>query len=192
MRLILPKTVANVQDYLNLPMFFLAGPIRGGDDWHHHMTERLMDKFDDLIIVNPSRYDESHPHHKYRIGGTENFHERQTSWERYYLNQAGETWPTGCIIFWLANESARTPREGGYYGRETRGEIAEWRGRMMYKRDLRVVVGAEENFPGLSQIRCNFKDALPGFKIHSTMEAVVEQAVEFAKTSRSFSTRASV
>src|SRR5581483_11550266 len=102
MRLVLPKTHARFVDCGNLPMFFLAGPILGGGDWHARFTEKLMSRFDDLIVVNPSRYDSTHPHYQYAVRGPENTFERQTDWERYYLKAAAEEWPTGCIIFWLA------------------------------------------------------------------------------------------
>jgi hypothetical protein len=112
--------------------------------------------------------------------GEENRFERQTDWERHYLEQAAEKWPAGCIIFWLAEQ--KEPRQdGGPYARDTYGEIGEWRGRMMRAPHLRVVVGAEKEFPGLSQIKRNFELALPDLKIYDTMEEVVERAAFFAE-----------
>jgi hypothetical protein len=168
-------------------MFFLAGPITGGGDWHVPMSELLAKRFEHLIVVNPSRYKYTHPFCKYRMNGAEDQFERQTDCERHYLDQAGEKWPTGCIIFWLACEDAKNPRKDGQpYARDTRGEIGEWRGRMMYAPHLRVVMGADQDFPGLSQIKRNFEQVLPGFKIYDTMEEVVERATFFAQPSLSF------
>jgi hypothetical protein len=171
-------------------MFFLAGPILGGGDWHVAMSEMLMKRLGGIIVVNPSRYDFSHTHYehhtflvretKYSQRVTPEIHfERQTDWERYYLDQAAGIWPTGCVIFWLAEQ--KEPRgDGQPYAMDTRGEIGEWRGRMTHDWNLRVVVGAEKNFPGLSTIKRNFELALPSFKIYDTMEEVVERAVHFA------------
>jgi hypothetical protein len=180
MRLILPKTQPALEGHKDLPMFFLAGPIRGGGDWHASMSRLLMGRFGRPIVVNPSRYDQNHPHAEYRMRGEENRFERQTDWERHYLEQAAEKWPAGCIIFWLAEQ--KEPRQdGGPYARDTYGEIGEWRGRMMRAPHLRVVVGAEKEFPGLSQIKRNFELALPDLKIYDTMEEVVERAAFFAE-----------
>jgi len=199
MFLILPKMHPVLEGYRALPMFFLAGPIMGGGDWHTPMSELLMKRFGSLVVVNPSRYEHSHPHYKYREflqtetkysprQEPEMHFERQTDWERHYLDQAAEKWSAGCIIFWLAEQ--KEPREDGEpYARDTRGEIGEWRGRMMYDRNLRVVMGAEKNFPGLSQIKRNFEFAVPDFKIYDTMEEVVERAAFFAHSSLSFAQR---
>src|SRR3989344_124856 len=188
MQLILPKTHPVLEAYKKLPMFFLAGPINGGGDWHVPMSNLLMKRFEHLLVVNPSRYQPPHPFCKYRMKGAEDQFERQTDWERHYLDQAAEKWPTGCIIFWLACEDKNNPRQDGQsYARDTRGEIGEWRGRMMYAPHLRVVMGAEKGFPGLSQIKRNFELALPSFRIYDTMEEVVERAAFFSHNSLSFS-----
>lgn len=179
MHLILPKTHPVLEEHRGLPMFFLAGPILGGGDWHIPMSELLIKRFEHLIIVNPSRYQHFHPFYGYRMSGEENRFERQTDWERHYLGQAAEMWPNGCIIFWLAEQ--KEPRQDGKpYAMDTRGEIGEWRGHMMHAPRLRVVMGAEKNFPGLSQIRRNFELVLLDFKIYDTMEEVVERAAFFA------------
>jgi hypothetical protein len=120
--------------------------------------------------------------------GRQDFFERQTDWERHYLDMAADKWPTGCIIFWLGDQ--RKPRPDNLpYAMDTRGEIGEWRGRMMHNPALRVVMGAEEDFPGLRQIKRNFELALPDFPIYDTMEEVVERAAFFAHPSFSFSER---
>lgn len=185
MHLILPKTHPRLGAmFRQFPMFFLAGPILGGGDWHMRMTQLLMKRFDKLIVVNPSRYQHSHPFYKYRMKGAEDRFKRQTDWERHYLEQAADKWPKGCIIFWLACESKDNPRQDGRpYAMDTRGEIGEWRGRMIHQPSLRVVIGAEKNFPGLSQIQRNFKLGLPNFKIYDSMEEVVERATFFVRPS---------
>lgn len=178
MHLILPKTLPDLTAHRQAPMFFLAGPIMGGGDWHVAMSELLAQQFGNPIIVNPSRYKEPHRHASLRMSGNETHFVRQTDWERHYLEQAAEKWPSGCIIFWLAEQKEPRP-DGQAYARDTRGEIGEWRGRMIYAPHLRVVIGAEKDFPGLSQIRRNFELCLPDFKICTSMEEVAQQASSF-------------
>lgn len=61
---------------------------------------------------------------------------------------------------------------------DTRGELGEWRGRMMANKKLRVIVGAEPDFPGLSQIARNWNQALrKNIPIRSTLEEVVTIAI---------------
>ncbi|MDD3531405.1 MAG: hypothetical protein PHV99_02340 [Candidatus Pacebacteria bacterium] len=183
MQLILPKTVPSFS-FVNeaLPLFFLAGPIGGGDDWHFRMTELLMSHSADCVIVNPTRYKPNHPHYQYRVSGDDDVYTRQTDWERRYMCDAAKASLHGCLIFWLPKESVTNPRSDGEpYARDTRGEIAEWRTHLMYDRSLRVVVGAEEEFPGLSVIRRNFELTMcPAFPIYRTMEEVAGAAVKFA------------
>lgn len=191
--LVLPKTQPNhFNDRLRkLPLFFLAGPILGGGDWHTKMSLLLQEKVGECIIVNPSRYDSRHPLYEYRIIGNNDVFERQTDWERYFLKQASEGWATGCIIFWLPCENECAPRTDGLpYAMDTRGEIGEWRGHLMHNKNLRVVMGAEPSFPGLSQITRNFELSLGDtFRIYSTMEDVVDRASFFADPKNSFYNR---
>jgi hypothetical protein len=183
-RLILPKSHPDLgrEGLADLPMFFLAGPIRGGGDWHARMSVLLARRAGDCLIVNPSRYGEGHPDYRHRLVGAENRFPHQTAWERHYLSEAAQTWPRGCIVFWLARESAEHPRTDGQpYAMDTRGEIGEWRGRLMRDRSLRVAIGGDPDFPGLRTIRRNTDLALgPDFPIFETMEAVAERAAELA------------
>ena len=189
MHLILPKTLPDLEPLRSLPLFFLAGPIRGGGDWHLEMSRLLEEHVGECIIANPSRYKPDHPLYRYQLSGRQNTFPHQTDWERHYLQQAAEGWPTGCIIFWLGCEDKKNPRkkDDGAYATDTRGEIGEWRGQLMYVRDLRVVMGADPMFPGLSKIARNFEHALgPGFKIYETMKEVVDRAAYFAQERLSF------
>jgi len=185
MQLVLPITSPTFLS-LELPLFFLAGPIKGGDDWQLKMSELLMNRLDDLIIVNPSRYKPNHVLYRYRVEGKEDVYPRQTDWEHHFLREAAEKWHTGCIIFWLPVESKTTPRTGPKpYAMDTRGEIGVWRGHLVHNRRLRVAIGAEEGFPGLSTVERNFfLDLGPDFKIHRTMEDVVDQALFFVQRDR--------
>lgn len=182
MRLLLPKTFVDTR-YTKDPVFFLAGPIKGGDDWQANATTLLATQVPDCIIVNPCRYTESHPLYQYRMDAIENDDfPNQTLWERYFLDLAGRRSSNGCILFWLPCESKTNPRnDGSPYARDTYGELGEWRGRAIGNPYLNFVVGAEKDFPGLKQICTNFEDALGAhFVLHNSLEETVTAAVEKA------------
>ena len=186
MKILLPKTLLEESsEALKLPLFFLAGPIRGGGDWHSRMTKILAEKAGDCIIVNPSRYDDSHPLYQHKYHGTEDAFVSQTMWERHYLQKAALSWPRGCVLFWLAEESKLDPRTDGQpYAMDTRGEIGEWRGRFMHNYSIRLAMGADPYFPGLRTIRRNNEGAVPGrLPIFETMEEVASVAVAHASDS---------
>lgn len=157
MRIILPKTLVDIPTRTKArpqPLFFLAGPIKGGGDWQATMCDTLEEFVPDCFVVVPCRWKEDHRLFEKRAFGHENSFDRQLPWERYYLDLAAHF---GCIVFWLPCESRTNPRDDGRpYADETRGELGEWRGRMIEDKDLRVVIGAEPEFPGLDAIRRNF------------------------------------
>ena len=186
MKVLLPKAgLEESPENLPLPLFFLAGPILGGGDWHVRMSKLLVQEAGDCIIVNPSRYGEDHPLYHYRCGSTEDCFENQTMWERYYLEQAGLKWPQGCIIFWLAEESATHPRTDGQpYAMDTRGEIGEWRAHFVYNYGVRIAIGADAGFPGLRTIKRNNEGAARGrLPIFDTMGDVAKMAAALASDS---------
>lgn len=177
MRVILPKTFVELGPSSKL--FFLAGPVRGGGDWQYQCCLELAKHLSDFTVAIPTRYGTDHPLMAYRVPGDENMFDRQLTWERYYLEFAAN-W--GCILFWLPEEDKEHPHPGPEpYGMDTRGELGEWRGQMMYSGSYRVVIGAEAGFHGLSQIQRNFDQALKRkFTIHETLEATVAAAVHEA------------
>ncbi len=183
LHLILPKARPHLENHLDLPLFFLAGPVLGGGDWQRRMTDLLLHRVGDCIIVNPSRYQANHPQYQYQIKGSRGSFETQTLWERYYLREAALEFPTGCIIFWLPCESETAPRDDGNpYAMDTRGEVSEWRTHLQYNPKVRLVIGAEPDFPGLRTIRRNFRDAIgPNFKIYETMEETANHAALFRR-----------
>lgn len=183
MHLILPKALPDINKdpFLSMPLFFLAGPIKGGGDWQARMCELLANKFEDCIVANPCRYDALHPLYQYRLPGVEQW-DRQRGWERYFLQKAGLEWKRGCIIFYLPLESRECPRDDGLpYAMDTRGEIGEWRTHMMYDANTRVVFGAEDGFPGLRTIEYDNEQVLQGrLQTLEGMETVVAAAIAMA------------
>jgi len=174
--LILPKTFCPI--LLNsFPFFFLAGPVLGGDDWQQECFLQLKNRLDQFKVAIPIRYHGGHPLLKYVMKGDDKEFDRQLPWERRYLEIAARS---GCILFWLPRESLVNPRSDGKpYATETRGELGEWRGRLMYRRNLRIVVGGEEGFPGLKNIQRNFSYALDtDFPIYSTLGETIIAAIQ--------------
>lgn len=183
MHLILPKSHPDLEALRHLPLFFLVGPTSGGGDWHRGMTNLLVGHVGDCIVVNPSwDYDQRHPHYQYRMHSERQF-PHALDFELHYIDQAASLWDRGCVIGWLGCESKESPRQDGEpYARDTRGEIAELRGRKMLDRSLRFVLGAEEGFSGLGVIERIFKARIPDFTIHRTLDEVVRNAAQYAKT----------
>ena len=175
MKVILPKTLHNDEPE---PTFFLLGPIQGGGGWQHKCCLELQRRIQEpFFVAVPHRWAPDHPLYSLRVKGDESHFQRQTSWERYYLVNAARS---GCIIAWLPCEDKQNPRtDGGPYARDSYGEIGEWRGRMMYDKDIRFAIGIEDRFPGFDVMSQNFKWALGDFfPIHSTLEGTITAALK--------------
>ncbi len=178
MKVIFPKTLATLIPHD--PVFFLAGPVRGGDDWQLKLCKEIRRQIceQDFYAVIPYYHNDMPADHElfaFKVSGDENHFGRQLPWERHYLNIASKS---GAVIFWLPAESKKNPRQGGGYATDTRGEIGEWRGRMMYDPSLKVVVGGEPGFPDISQIERNFRHAISSdFPIYRTIKETVAAAI---------------
>lgn len=184
--ILIPKHLYNIN--VGDPVFFLAGPVRGGGDWQKDCAEMIVKAVPCARIAIPYYHtsEEHFPLREIARQGTGAECSRQLNWERYYLDLASKI---GCVIFWLPAESKTKPRTDGMYACDTRGEIGEWRGRLMGNRNLRVVVGGEtdkgkpkgEGFYGFDQIERNFKEAVGSdFMIYPTLNETVESAIRKA------------
>jgi len=186
MRLILPKTFIEESE-INRPLFFLAGPIRGGGNWQEKFCMAMAKLILEFFVVVPCRWQPGNNLFCHRVNGTEDKFPRQTAWEHHYLDLTAKKSKThqGCIVFWLPVESKEQPRDDGQpYARDTYGELGSWRRNLAFDESIRLVVGAEPDFPGLSVIRENFRLDLAdnsGFIIYSTMEETVNHAVQWVK-----------
>lgn len=176
MSVILPNICADPKDIVG-PLFFFAGPVQGGGDWQYEcykkIAERLGEKFCAAI---PMRYQPDHPLMKLRLPSSGHL----LLWGRFYLEEAGARFfKPNCIIFYLARESVIAPRADGLpYAMDTRGELGEWRGRLMYDSRIRLIIGADPEFPGLDTITRNFEKALRYFTIHKTLDETVAAAIK--------------
>ncbi len=182
MRIIVPKYCPDLREFEDLPFFFLGGPIRGGGDWQHEMVVHLRQATDgNCVIACPARWNNTHPLAGYFLQEGADIFDRQLDWERHYLARAAWHTPRGCILFWA--EEQREPRapEAGPYGRDSYGELGEWRAHMFYRKETRVVIGGEEGFSGLDMVERNTTLLLGyDFPIYKTMEETARAAVEKA------------
>jgi hypothetical protein len=177
MKIILPKQLVRLYGDEG-PLFYLAGPVLGGDDWQMDACGELLRHYDHFVAAIPCRWGGAHPYKRHEVDKQFSLpFDRQTTWERHYMQEASMN---GCLIFWLPTESKANPRsDGSPYARDTYGELGEWRGRLMYAEHQRVVVGADPNFLGRSQIERNFQLALRSpFTLHESLRATINAAVE--------------
>lgn len=173
MKILVPKTYVERKNLLT-PLFFLAGPIKGGGNWQTRCIGFMAQRSLRFTVAIPFQLKEDNPYYCWRETGKEDYFERRLHWERYYLELAQ------CIIFWLPCENKTDPRNDGQpYARDTYGELGEWRGRLIGNRQSkRIVIGAEPGFPGIDVITANFKAALgQEFPIYGTLEETVDAAM---------------
>ncbi len=171
MRLILPKTY--VRDIDNA-LIFLAGPIACAPLWQDKAIEIIHSKNPDIYIASPSKKLRMEYLDKAMPGDKTKF-PKQLDWERYYLELASKK---GVILFWLPKEKQHSCEKT--YTRDTTGELGEWRGRLIYDKNIKLVIGGEVGFDGLDIIKRNYLAVKPDMKFHSGLEETCEEAVSLA------------
>jgi hypothetical protein len=188
MRIIQAKSICEI-DWSYGPLFFLAGPVKGGSDWQHRACRLIRERQEKFYAIIPNRYPLDHPLMEFMIN-SRGVYDSQTLGERIYLEMAAGVKRVdapdsrkGCIVIWEELESKIFPRNDHQpYSRDTYGEVGEWRGRMIYDPSIRLVMGAAEGFPGLEVQKKNFDAALKtNFPIYSTLESTIKAALERVK-----------
>ena len=166
----LPKTIVPLQPTWDSPLFFFAGPIRGGGDWQADMAELVVTNVPTTNIACPSRWKRGHRLEQHFHKPFSEAPNRQLVWERHYLKQAGlEPEVPGCVMFWLGLESETEPHPGPEpYAMDTRREIGKFTAYLEVMRDfpelddrldVRVAVGGHPDFYGLSVIMDELQNA---------------------------------
>ena len=182
MSVLLPKRDGKVDP--THPLFFFAGPVRGGGDWQYRAYQELQNQLSSRFCAAiPMRYEDGHPLLSEQLSETSNprTFERQLAWENHHMDLAAG-WMIGrrgCLLFWLGNESKEDPHPGPQpYAMSTRRELGKWGARLESRRRLRIVVGAEPEFFGLDEFERELDEAFGSeFPIHSTLEDTVRAAV---------------
>ncbi|QQR64772.1 hypothetical protein IPH92_04410 [Candidatus Kaiserbacteria bacterium] len=183
MTIYVPKQIVPLSPTNESPLLFLAGPIRGGDDWQSSMVEHIISREPSALIACPSRWNDEHRLAKHFHQPFSKADNRQLVWERHYLKQAGlEANVPGCVIFWLGLESSTHPHPGPEpYAMDTRREIGKFTAyaEMM---DARIVVGGDRRFHGLDVILFELSEATgKQFPFYETMAEVADNALLTAR-----------
>ncbi len=189
MPILVPKQIIPINPTIVAPLFFLAGPIRGGGDWQHPMAWELMQHCAKAHIACPSRWAADHPLAEYFVQPFSPAPNRQLVWERHYMEQAAGTLKTwhqtpGCLIFWLGLESEEYPHPGPEpYAMDTRRELGKFAA-LCNLLNARVVIGGDRHFYGLDVILNEFADAAgtETFPFYETMHELAEAALIVAQT----------
>lgn len=186
--LIFPKTRFEIQENESRHIYFLLGPIQGGGDWQSDAIRLLAEQDPGCIVACPKKYEIGHEFNKYGLStqGAPLF-DNQTEWERYYIFESGYH---GSAIMYLPEEDKENPRVDGPYAQDTRPEIGRYSVHSAYYkkgigRRFHLVVGGEENFPGLKTIRKNFEGDHDGpFCLYFSLDKLVKAAVSLAKKAK--------
>lgn len=188
MTIYIPKKIITLTPTREAPLFFLAGPIRGGGDWQHQMALELMLQCPKADIACPSRWTAKHPLAEHFFRPFSQAENRQLVWERYYMilaalrTQLRPSSPRpvpGCLMFWLPLESETEPHPGPEpYAMDTRRELGKYAA-LLEMLGARIVIGGDRRFFGLDVILNEFADASAqdSFPFYETMEDLVSAAL---------------
>jgi len=148
-------------------IIFLAGPIQGARNWQKDAIQIISANIDNITVANPrSEY------------LNEDFdYSKQVEWETEYLNKASKN---GVILFWLANEEKHICNRA--FAQTTRFELAEWKTKYQYDKNIRIAIGIDDKFSNSRYIRKRLKEDCPEIKIYDTLEETCKEAIEIIKT----------
>jgi hypothetical protein len=169
-RVILPKKRSEIDDAL----IFLAGPISNAPLWQDKAIEILRGLDKSIYIASPHKSDVSSHNESDKDG----IFLKQLDWEVEYLEKASKN---GAILFWLPTAQSHDCKRS--YARDTRGELGEWRGRLMHDKSIKIAIGGEDEFDGFDIIKRNFLRVKPDMKFYSTLEETCIQALKLARLS---------
>jgi hypothetical protein len=160
------KTVAvyppNLVELEDRPCVFLAGPIKGAENWQEEAIGDLSKQFDGIVIASP-RDPGPKWHGDYNA---------QVDWETRYLHAAAHH---GVILFWLGKEETHTCERA--YAQTTRFELGEWFGKSRAFNAQYFVLGIEEGFTNEPYIRRRVGQVFPDLEIHSSLDDTCQAAI---------------
>lgn len=173
-RILVPDSFFEIDER---PVIYLAGPINGISEWQSKAIEMILDKSDDIVIATPRivlwEYITANPY----LQGTSFRFDGLRPWEKYYMRRAAEG---GTLLFWLPSPKPELLVNGVVYGATTRFELGEWFTRYSCDSSVNLVVGAEEDFPVLNNIRYDKKDLMGNDFMHTSLEVLVNSAIKSA------------
>lgn len=159
----------------DVPVLFLAGPIRNAPKWHEDAVAILLEINREIFIAAPVR------HLRWDLiqlaekdTGLYQQFERQRAWEQYYLYAAAQK---GCIVFWLPKESECKDDIHKVYAHITMMELGQWIARCKTNRGINLVIGTDGHFPEWSTIEFEIKTEIPHVRIFSTLKETLDAAL---------------
>jgi len=165
----------NVKIETDLPVIFLAGPIRNAPRWHEQAIRYLLNRNESVFVASPSRkigqnllpfVETDLP--EYAIFS------RQRAWEQYYLYEAAKH---GCIIFWFTPEVEEKEFSDKIYAHITMMEFGEWIVRKKLNADINLVIGVNGDFPEWSTIKYEIETEIPNVEICTSLEETLAAAL---------------
>ncbi len=175
-----------VHNRYDWPHFFFLGPVRGGGDWQIPGFPMLRDELDIAGLMTkyyvsiPCRWPDNNPIAKFRARGMTDYHKDQLSWEITNIRRAAKLEKKGCAIMWLCKEphpELHTWEDS--YAMDSRREVGKMTGIMINDPDWRFVLGAEEGFLGLSQIKRDLSIELGyDYPIYPTLRETIRAGVK--------------
>lgn len=182
---LLPK--CSFEESIPHALFYLAGPVTGGGRWQvkaHELLTATLPKEHRFIAAFPYSVNGESSLDGHYLPNRATFDDKIT-WEQHYMDLAYKpSKRNGCVIFWLPKEDRENLDKGNLYARDTYVQLGELVGRLMCGKNLRVVVGAEPEFPGLARIRKDLQLRLRReFTIYPTLGETVQAAVRMSTIS---------
>lgn len=164
----------------NLPIIFLAGPIRNAPKWQEAAIRIFLERNESLFIASPTRELGLDLMQLLEQGEFINYEafSRQRAWEQYYLYSASKK---GCIIFYLPKELEEKEFSDKLYAHITMMEIGEWIARCKTDKKINIVIGTDGNFPEWSTIEFEIKSELPEVQICSSLKETIETALNLCR-----------
>ena len=168
--ILIPKTK---MEETKIPLIFLAGPIKGTNDWRSSAVE-IFESFNlPLIIASPSKR-VNLINNKTTLIPISNDFSRQREWENHYLDIASRN---GSILFWFPEETIHNCEKS--YGAMTRVEIGQWMTEYKYNNSIHLCVGTDGKFSEIDTIRYDLSVFAPDIKICEILEETCNQAINF-------------
>ncbi len=172
------KEIKNVILIPQLPVIFLAGPIRNAPEWQNEAIQYLFKKDESVFVVSPRRELASDlVNLAEKVTPTDTTFKRKRAWEQYYLNSASEK---GCIIFWLPKEGEKESAEK-VYAHITMMELGEWIARHKMNNKINLVIGTDGEFPEWSTIKFEIESEIPEILICDSLEQTINTALNLIK-----------
>jgi len=160
----------------NLPVIFLAGPIRNAPKWQEEAVRIFLKRNESVFVASPTRelshdlmkFVEKDDPSKYQT------FERQRAWEQNYLYAASKK---GCIIFYLPKEMEEKEFPEKLYSHITMMELGEWIARRKENEGINLVIATDGDFPEWSTIHYELKTEIPNVPVCKSLEEAIGIAI---------------